>query len=87
LQGPAGIATRLRGRTHSTPRWRGVSAAYSRLDLSSKIVVLEEPESTEGAVQLQPQSADGRMAGAFQFSGVRGAWARCRRGGRRWLRH
>jgi hypothetical protein len=65
----------------------GCVGRYSRLDLSSKIVVLEEVESTEGAVQLQPQSADGRMAGAFQFSGVRGAWARCRRGGRRWLRH
>jgi hypothetical protein len=52
------------------PAVEGCIGRYTRLDLDSTIVVLEEAESTEGTVRLQQQSADGRMVGTFEFSGV-----------------
>ena len=68
--GCPGMAAPPPGSHSLDPAVEGCIGRYTRLDLDSTIVVLEEAESTEGTVRLQQQSADGRMVGTFEFSGV-----------------
>ncbi|MGH3846388.1 MAG: hypothetical protein ACRDS0_33975, partial [Pseudonocardiaceae bacterium] len=68
--GCPGMAAPAPGSHSLDPAVEGCVGRYTRFTLEPTLELLEEVEATEGTVRLQQQSADGRMVGTFEFSGV-----------------